>query len=989
MISEQRFGRGDDGYFAYTSDKYGGEFNSEAEARAFEEASDAAAKPAAKAPIENKVKAPDVDALTRQILGQGTSGKWTGEGFGGAEQNAREMAKMLADIGITDINQFGKIKSVASDAGQAPSAVYPNDPNDPSKGYYTFEHIKKEGAGEDGGVGIVQTDKKIPVDPNSIKKTPIIDWENGGIETGQYNLETTTPVYEETFGNKVTNQRFDDPNKYGYRGGDIFSGTYSGKDQTQFGVKFAADGTPRFYTQAGASTSSMGDIAPIISVLSVIPSPLQPFAAAANSLIALDNGNVLGALASFAGIPGVSEAMNTAGLANVVSGMQTANKVVNLVNAIESGNLIGALSEGAGLAGVKLPGGNIGSTQIGDTGFTYSDAMKAAGLVKAIGSEDPTAIFKAVQSFASSPSIQKSLDNKTTTLGADGQKVADVNVQDFVAELKNPESSNFLGDTDTKLQEVTSQAGTQLASTDDKTAIQAIQDLIDSGAATLGAPKSVDEMLREIPTDEASVDQGELLSQIGDQQQLDETAKTELSPEDAEMTVIPGEDGIQIVIDGNGNVVDMIPAGQEPSQALTETDINTTADGVPNRLDVQPVVLDAEENRVVLDAEAKPDAAKEVKTEGSDLTVIPGENGTQLVLDADGNVVDMIPAESDQLQAAGESEVAQATDKTADLEAKDTDEAKTSTGPMGPKTEDQIQREKDEFGRYLDYMRDGEPEPPKYGVQDLGITDENFKSFDENLKKMIDDGNLPTQWKPGGDGTYTLTGDDGDTLTIGSDGSILGSTDAPKGNLLSDTVTTTPPVTTKPITLPNINTGNKTLKTGNDTLKKAATVGAVVAGGAAIKDALTGDNQPVQQPAPPTMLKMDWNQAQIQAPKKGIAFGQQYLNPVFSPVTAAQGGLMSLAGGGMLGSYSDGGRLLRGPGDGMSDNIPASIAGKRPARLADGEFVIPADVVSHLGNGSTQAGSKVLYQMMERIRKARTGNPKQGKQINPSKFIPK
>jgi hypothetical protein len=91
----------------------------------------------------------------------------------------------------------------------------------------------------------------------------------------------------------------------------------------------------------------------------------------------------------------------------------------------------------------------------------------------------------------------------------------------------------------------------------------------------------------------------------------------------------------------------------------------------------------------------------------------------------------------------------------------------------------------------------------------------------------------------------------------------------------------------------------------------------------------------------------------------------------------------------MLGSYSDGGRLLRGPGDGMSDHIPASIAGKRPARLADGEFVIPADVVSHLGNGSTEAGSRVLYNMMERIRKARTGNPKQGKQINPSKFMPK
>ena len=82
------------------------------------------------------------------------------------------------------------------------------------------------------------------------------------------------------------------------------------------------------------------------------------------------------------------------------------------------------------------------------------------------------------------------------------------------------------------------------------------------------------------------------------------------------------------------------------------------------------------------------------------------------------------------------------------------------------------------------------------------------------------------------------------------------------------------------------------------------------------------------------------------------------------------------------------GGYLDGAGDGMSDSIPATIEGKQPARLADGEFVIPADVVSHLGNGSTKAGAKVLYKMMNKVRKARTGNPKQGKQINPGKFVP-
>ena len=97
----------------------------------------------------------------------------------------------------------------------------------------------------------------------------------------------------------------------------------------------------------------------------------------------------------------------------------------------------------------------------------------------------------------------------------------------------------------------------------------------------------------------------------------------------------------------------------------------------------------------------------------------------------------------------------------------------------------------------------------------------------------------------------------------------------------------------------------------------------------------------------------------------------------------AAGGITS------LGSYSDGGQLLKGPGDGMSDDIPATIADKQPARLANEEFVIPADVVSHLGNGSSESGAKVLYDMMAKVRKARTGNPKQGKQIDAHKFMPK
>jgi hypothetical protein len=110
---------------------------------------------------------------------------------------------------------------------------------------------------------------------------------------------------------------------------------------------------------------------------------------------------------------------------------------------------------------------------------------------------------------------------------------------------------------------------------------------------------------------------------------------------------------------------------------------------------------------------------------------------------------------------------------------------------------------------------------------------------------------------------------------------------------------------------------------------------------------------------------------------------------------AAGGGMMGYAmGGGLgsLGSYSDGGRLLRGPGDGVSDSIPATIGAKQqPARLADGEFVIPARIVSELGNGSTDAGAKKLYAMMDRVQRARgktTGKNKVAANSRADKHLP-
>jgi len=106
-------------------------------------------------------------------------------------------------------------------------------------------------------------------------------------------------------------------------------------------------------------------------------------------------------------------------------------------------------------------------------------------------------------------------------------------------------------------------------------------------------------------------------------------------------------------------------------------------------------------------------------------------------------------------------------------------------------------------------------------------------------------------------------------------------------------------------------------------------------------------------------------------------------------LSAAQGGVMHSSNGiGSLGSYSDGGQLLKGDGTGLSDDIPATIGGKQPARLADGEFVISSDVVSALGGGSTDSGAKKLYAMMDRIRKNAHGTKRQIRAINDKKILP-
>jgi hypothetical protein len=131
-----------------------------------------------------------------------------------------------------------------------------------------------------------------------------------------------------------------------------------------------------------------------------------------------------------------------------------------------------------------------------------------------------------------------------------------------------------------------------------------------------------------------------------------------------------------------------------------------------------------------------------------------------------------------------------------------------------------------------------------------------------------------------------------------------------------------------------------------------------------------------------------------EAIRKGrIEEAHRILQKMISFAKELIGDTADMASGGLsdLGGYSDGGRLLRGPGDGVSDSIPATIGHKRPARLADGEFVVPARIVSEIGNGSTEAGARKLYAMMDRVQKARSktvGKGKVAKNTRAEKYLP-
>jgi hypothetical protein len=335
-------------------------------------------------------------SLTKQILGSSDTSKWSGAGYGSAEKNAEDMARIMAGIGITDIKQFGKV-----DKYEPVEQIGMTFNGQPVRGSGS-EFYVMDAVDTGDGTDYVRRDLS-PEEAQQVK--PVY-----GVPTG-YD-ENTQPTYKnvdvtnvkekdgrlvgvtgQTFGNKLTGQQV--PNTYTERQtGDFFGGTYEGKGNTGYGVQFDAQGNPIFYTK-GASSSDFDKFAPLLTLASFVPG-LQPFAAGLNSLIAAKQGNVLGAIAGAAGLG------NMAG----ISGMADVANAARFASAVKSGDPLAIAFSGANLGGVT----NIG-------GVDLKDISKTIGGIKAIQSGDPLTMMlygmDAMSGSGGSSSTKSSADLQT------------------------------------------------------------------------------------------------------------------------------------------------------------------------------------------------------------------------------------------------------------------------------------------------------------------------------------------------------------------------------------------------------------------------------------------------------------------------------------------------------------------------------------------------------------------------------------------------
>ena len=360
----------------------------------------------------------NLDKLTKQILDQGTTSQWSGEGFGSAEANARDMARIMADAGITDIKQFGNVKKYEP-VQQVGFTYNGQTVQNPRPGLYYVQEPAYDGEG-----GLYWNRRDLSAEESKQVKpvygvvTGYDEWMQPTYNTNIDQSSVTTrdgklvAVTGETFGNKETGKAFpvtyaSDPTAWG--------GTYAGKGNTGYRVQFAPDGTPYFYT-TGASSSDLGSIAPLLGLGLMFVPGLQGLGASIGTALgasgtaaaALGNAIIQGTLAEAQGgdflkgavagaagslVPGVqsgiAETLGGSAAANIAAGALTGGTMAELTGGdFTQGALVGGI--GSGINQAKLSAAEDYLQSLPTEGYNVATAPTEADVLDVIARETPS-----------------------------------------------------------------------------------------------------------------------------------------------------------------------------------------------------------------------------------------------------------------------------------------------------------------------------------------------------------------------------------------------------------------------------------------------------------------------------------------------------------------------------------------------------------------------------------------------------------------------
>jgi hypothetical protein len=933
-------------------------------------------------PVQPTGPAPEVvSSLSQQILGQGLTSKWSGEGYGSAEKNAADMAKILAGIGITDIKQFGKIPDYQKAEVQ----------------YGVNGQVARQD--EDGNYYIMaQGDMGSEGEPNYYRQdvsksalTPIYGFNKQIDGEGNTAFEQVDPSkvvtkdgqtlvqVGETFGNKLTGQAV--PNTYSERQtGNFFGGTFAGKGNTGYGVQFDAQGNPIFYTQGASSNdlaNIMKDLGPIGQIALAaatggmsLPAQLATNAAvqllAGGNLKDIAKGTALSYLGGQAGnlISGSSGITDLLGKTGSDIASKAAQQFVGSGGKADIGQALlgGALNTGINSVIGEIPG-------LDDLSAT--DKNLTSNLIAAVATGTPIdqAIQNALVGKASSEARSAVAEARNAAPAPQTYEEMMAGIMPKTVDQPTTSPSN---------DEILNQIGYEKPASEQETISQNVLNLLSAGG------------------DESDITN--LLSQTGPKVDY---GKEVLSPNELDSL----------------KLMNLISAG---GQDASTTDTSTQAsDNLINKA-VTDTLGTKTENA------AEPATGKGKAMDDIDWSQIPGDFGdatqgsssladeiAKSLIDS-GNASSLFSGDGgidvasmlsnfnpdDYRDAVASGDLSQYLDPTQYADAYGSGENLMGSGryESNPNTSQREAGFDYEKAKAAELEKAGKYDPtaalPEYGVQDLGISQKMIDEFNKNFNPA---GGFSSQWQTVGTNKVMVNDDGTSTILDPTTGqSSYLTPDQTKALIKNGTLNTkasgyvgatggkgTTPGGAKPSASTKTTT-KPTTAAGKDNTGMIMALMAMMA--------MMNNKGGGSSSAASVIPALSANRSQLPYSPAGRpgAGGVNYFSPTTYTAKAAEGGLMGLAGGGMsnLGGYSDGGRLLRGPGDGVSDSIPATIGGKQPARLAEGEFVVPARIVSELGNGSTEAGAKKLYAMMDRVQKARRKTKNVAADTKAHKYLP-